>query len=60
MISLGFHRCKTEPNLYCHSCKELYVLCYVDDLLVCGNPERIKVFKVFTEQLSKEVLLKVN
>ena len=57
MISLGFHRCKTDPNLYCHSSKELYVLCYVDDLLVCGNPEGIKVF---TEQLSKEVLLKVE
>ena len=57
MISHGFHRCKTDPNLYCHSPKELYVLCYVDDLLVCGNPERIKVF---TEQLSKEVLLKVE
>ena len=57
MISLGFHHCKTDLNLYCHSSKELYVLCYVDDLLVCGNPERIKVF---TEQLSKEVLLKVE
>ena len=53
----GFHRCKTDPNLCCHSSKELYVLCYVDDLLVCGNPERTKVF---TEQLSKEVLLKVE
>eukprot|EP00438_Fugacium_kawagutii_P021963 Skav208059 [mRNA] locus=scaffold1124:307567:309060:- [translate_table: standard] len=57
MASLGFHRCNTDPNLYCHSSKELYVLCYVDDLLVCGNPERIKAF---TEQLSKEVLLKVE
>ena len=57
MISLGFHGCKTDPNLYCHSSKELYVLHYVDDLLVCGNPERIKIF---TEQLSKEVLLKVE
>ena len=29
----------------------------MDDLLVCGNPERIKVL---TEQLSKKVLLKVE
>ena len=57
MISLGFHRCKTDPNLYVHSSKELYVLCHVDDLLVCGNPDRIKPF---TEQLSKEVLLKIE
>ena len=57
MMSLGFHRCKTDPNLYCHSSKELYVLCYVDDLLVCRDPARIKTF---TEQLSNEVLLKIE
>ena len=54
MVSLGFHRCKTDPNLCCHSSKELYVLCYVDDFLVCGKPE------CTTEQLSKEVLSKVE
>jgi len=34
----------------------------VDDLLVCGNPEcgNPERIKVFTEQLSKEVLLKVE
>ena len=31
MTELGFHRCKTDSNLYCHKCTELYVLCYVDD-----------------------------
>ena len=32
MTELGFHRCKTDSNLYCHKSTELYVLCYVDDL----------------------------
>ena len=34
----------------------------MDDLLVCGNPEcgNPERIKVFTEQLSKEVLLKVE
>ena len=57
MTELGFHRCKTDSNLYCHKSTELYVLCYVDDLLVCGTPERTKEF---TDRLSQEVLLKVE
>ena len=31
---LGFRRCKSDPNLYCHESGQLYVLAYVDDLLV--------------------------
>ena len=27
MTELGFHRCKTDSNLYCHKSTELYVLC---------------------------------
>ena len=57
MTELGFHRCKTDSNLYCHKSTELYVLCYVDDLQVCGTPERTKEF---TDRLSQEVLLKVE
>ena len=57
MIELGFHRRKTDSNLYCHKSTELYVLCYVDDLLVCGTPGQTKEF---TDRLSQEVLLKVE
>ena len=57
MTELGFHRCKTDSNLYCHDSTELYVLRYVDDLLVCGTPERTKEF---TGRLSQEVLLKTE
>ena len=57
MLGLGFHRCKADPNLYCHKSGRLYVLCYVDDLLVCGDPD---LTKEFTDKLAKEVLLKIE
>ena len=57
MTELGFHRCKVDSNLYCHDSTELYVLRHVDDLLVCGTPERTKEF---IDQLSQEVLLKTE
>ncbi len=58
VTEFGFDRCKTDANFYCHKPTEIYVLCYVvDDLLVCGTPERTKEF---TDRLSQEVLLKVE
>ena len=57
MTELGFHRCKTDSNLDCHDSTELYVLRYVDDLLVCGTPE---LTKEFIDRLSQEVLLKTE
>ena len=57
MTELGVHRCKTDSNLYCHDSSELYVLRYIDDLLVCGTPERTKEF---TDRLSQEVLWKTE
>ena len=52
---LGFRRCKSDPNLYCHESGKLYVLAYVDDLLVVGTDE---TRKDFMSRLSEEVLLK--
>ena len=52
---LGFRRCKSDPNLYCHESGKLYVLAYVDDLLVVGTDE---MRKDFMSRLSEEVLLK--
>ena len=52
---LGFRRCKSDPNLYRHESGRLYVLAYVDDLLVVGTDE---MRKSFMSQLSEEVLLK--
>ena len=56
MISkLGFRRCKSDPNLYRHESGKLYVLAYVDGLLVAGTDE---MRKQFMSRLSEEVLLK--
>ena len=52
---LGFRRCKSDPNVYCHESGRLYVIAYVDDLLGVGNDE---MRKSFMSQLSEEVLLK--
>ena len=55
ILKLG--RCKADPNLYCHSCGDLSVLCYVDDFLVCGKHD---LAVQFTKDLEKEVLFKIE
>ena len=50
---LGFRRCKTDPNLYVHKDCDLYVLAYVDDLSVIGDPLKVKPM---LDLLSKEFL----
>ena len=57
MKSLGFRRYKSDPNLYCHSSKQLYVLAYVDDLLIAGDSEKAQEF---IEVLNKELLVQVT
>ena len=34
--SLGFKRLKSDSNLYFHEARKVYMLCYVDDLLLFG------------------------
>ena len=49
MISkLGFRRCKSDPNLYCQESGKLYVVAYVDDLLVVGTDGNAKGVHVQT------------
>ena len=57
MLGLSFHRCKADPNLYSHKSGRLYVLCYVDDKLVCEDPN---LAQEFTDKLAKEELLKIE
>eukprot|EP00439_Symbiodinium_sp_Y106_P016692 s1580_g2.t1 len=57
MKSLGFRRYKSDPNLYCHSSKQLYVLAYVGDLLIAVDSEKAQEF---IEALNKEFLVKVT
>eukprot|EP00438_Fugacium_kawagutii_P005573 Skav228719 [mRNA] locus=scaffold1830:163434:164903:- [translate_table: standard] len=55
MQSNNFVRCKSDPNLYVHSTKKLYVLAYVDDLMVFGSDDDVK--QLVTD-LSKDLLVK--
>ena len=57
MKTLGFRRCKSDSNLYCHPSKELYILAYVDDLLIIGDAQKTKDF---VDPLSKELLVKIT
>ena len=57
MKTLGFRRCKSDSNLYCHPSKELYILAYVDDLLLIGDAQKTKDF---VDPLSKELLVKIT
>ena len=57
MKKLGFSRMKSDPNLYVHVQKRVYVLAYVDDLMVFGSRAAIDHF---TKELSKDLLLKIT
>ena len=57
MKKLNFDRMKSDPNLYVHKKKRLYVLTYVDDLMFFGHRSDIDV--VMTE-MRKELLLKTT
>ena len=53
----GFTRMKSDPNLYVHESKQLYVLAYVDDLMFFGS--KADVSTVISD-LQKDLLLKVT
>ena len=42
MDRLDLVRCKTDANLYKHADGDLFVLCYVDDLLIVGCEEKVR------------------
>ena len=55
--SKGFQRMKSDPNLYFHAKRKIYLLCYVDDLMLFG--ERKSVADLVAD-LQKELLLRVT
>ena len=55
--SKGFQRMKSDPNLYFHVKRKIYLLCYVDDLMLFG--ERKAVADLVAD-LQKELLLRVT
>ena len=50
-------RMKSDPNLYVHSTKKLYVLAYVDDLMFFGSRPDIDLC---VQDLQKDLLLKMT
>ena len=55
--SQGFRRMKSDPNLYYSVLRKVYILCYVDDLMVFGDK---KAVADVVESLQKELLLRVT
>ena len=56
MKKLNFSRMKSDPNLYVHNQKRLYVLTDVDDLMFVGSRPDIDVL---ANDMRKELLLKI-
>ena len=52
-----FERMKSDPNLYVHKEKRLYVLAYVDDLMFFGSKPDVELC---VQQLQKDLLLKLT
>ena len=57
MVKLGFRCCKSDTSLYVHKARDLYVLAYVDDLLIAGD---LHLQQEFLESLGKELLVKIT
>ena len=53
----GFRRVKSDPNLYVHETKQLYVLAYVDDLMFFGSKPDVELS---VADLQKDLLLKMT
>ena len=55
MAELGFKRLLSEANVYANSTNDVYIMVYVDDIMVIGDPT--KVNKIF-EKIQEKMLLK--
>ena len=53
----GFRRVKSDPNLYVHEQKQLFVLAYVDDLMFFGSKPDVELA---VADLQKDLLLKMT
>ena len=55
MAELGFRRLLSEANVHVNSTNDVYIMVYVDDIMVIGDPT--KVNKIF-EKIQEKMLLK--
>ena len=53
----NFRRMKSDPNLYVHDTRQLYVLAYVDDLMFFGSEVDVSAL---VQDLQKDLLLKMT
>ena len=54
LASQGFRRLKSDPTLCYSASRKLYILCYVDDLMIFGDKKSVADV---VESLQKELLL---
>ena len=52
-----FQRMKSDPSLHFHTKRKIYLLCYVDDLMLFGEQKALADLVV---DLQKELLLRVT
>ena len=55
--SQGFRRMKSDPNWYYNASRKVYILCYVDDLMIFGDKKAAA--DVVESLQKKELLLRV-
>ncbi|CAE7439381.1 RE2 [Symbiodinium natans] len=57
LAAQGFQCMKSDPNLYFHAGRKVYVLCYVDDLMLFGAKKDVDAI---VASLQKELLLRIT
>ena len=55
MSDLGFRRLLSEANVYANGTNDVYIMVYVDDIMVVGDPTKVK--QIF-EKIQEKMLLK--
>ena len=56
----NFRCMKSDPNLYVHESKKLYVLAYVDDLMFLGSCADVSTLIADLQKIQKDLLLKAT
>ncbi len=52
MVELGFRRLLSEANVCANSTNDVYIMVYVDDTMVMGDPTKVnKIFEKIQEKM---------
>ena len=55
ILVLGFRRLLSEANVYANSTNDVYIMVYVDDIMVIGDPTKVNKIR---EKIQEKMLLK--